>query len=90
MFGDAQFIEIFVDTPLEVCEMRDTKGLYAKARRGEVTNFTGIDDIYDTPEQPEITLDTVHQTAADNARLIIDHLRSKGYIDAACAPVTAH
>jgi sulfate adenylyltransferase len=53
------FMEVFVDTPLEVCEERDTKGLYAKARRGEITGFTGIDDPYEPPTHPEITLDTV-------------------------------
>jgi adenylylsulfate kinase len=52
------FIEIYVATPLEECERRDVKGLYAKARRGEVRNFTGIDDPYEPPENPELTLDT--------------------------------
>jgi bifunctional enzyme CysN/CysC len=58
-FEPGEFIEIFVDTPLEVCEQRDPKGLYAKARRGELTNFTGIDSNYEPPESPEIRLDTV-------------------------------
>jgi adenylylsulfate kinase len=52
------FVEIFVSTPLEECERRDVKGLYARARRGEVRNFTGIDDPYEPPEHPELTLDT--------------------------------
>jgi adenylylsulfate kinase len=52
------FIEIYVATPLEECERRDVKGLYARARRGEVRNFTGIDDPYEPPEHPEVTLDT--------------------------------
>ncbi len=52
------FMEIFVATPLEECERRDVKGLYARARRGEIRNFTGIDDPYETPEHPELTLDT--------------------------------
>ena len=52
------FVEIYVSTPLEECERRDVKGLYARARRGEIRNFTGIDDPYEPPEQPELTLDT--------------------------------
>jgi adenylylsulfate kinase len=52
------FMEIFVDTPLDECERRDVKGLYARARRGEIRNFTGIDDPYEVPEHPELTLDT--------------------------------
>jgi adenylylsulfate kinase len=52
------FVEIYVATPLEECERRDVKGLYARARRGEIKNFTGIDDPYEPPEQPELTLDT--------------------------------
>ncbi len=53
-----EFVEIYVATPLEECERRDVKGLYARARRGEIKNFTGIDDPYETPENPELTLDT--------------------------------
>jgi adenylylsulfate kinase len=53
-----QFIEIYVATPLEECERRDAKGLYARARRGEIQNFTGISDPYEPPEHPELTLDT--------------------------------
>jgi adenylylsulfate kinase-like enzyme len=52
------FVEIYVATPLEECERRDVKGLYARARRGEIRNFTGIDDPYEAPERPELTLDT--------------------------------
>jgi adenylylsulfate kinase len=52
------FVEIYVSTPLEECERRDVKGLYARARRGEIKNFTGIDDPYEPPEHPELTLDT--------------------------------
>ena len=59
MVGADHFVEVFVDTPLEVCERRDSKGMYAKARRGEIKGFTGIDDPYEAPEHPEITLDTV-------------------------------
>jgi adenylylsulfate kinase len=53
-----KFVEIYVATPLDECERRDVKGLYARARRGEIKNFTGIDDPYETPEHPELTLDT--------------------------------
>ncbi|MET0752535.1 MAG: bifunctional sulfate adenylyltransferase/adenylylsulfate kinase [Pyrinomonadaceae bacterium] len=74
------FIEVFVDTPLEVCEERDTKGMYAKARRGEIKDFTGIDDVYEPPQKPEITLYTTNQTAEENARLIINYLVESGFI----------
>ncbi len=81
MFRDGQFIEIFVDTPLSVCEGRDTKGMYAKARRGEIANFTGIGDTYEIPESPEITLNTTKRAAPDNASDIIRFLATKGFID---------
>jgi adenylylsulfate kinase len=54
----ARFVEVYVSTPLEECERRDVKGLYARARRGEIRNFTGLDDPYEPPEHPELTLDT--------------------------------
>ena len=78
MVGADRFIEVFVDTPLEICEGRDTKGIYAKARRGEIEHFTGIDDPYETPLNPEITLDTVSQTSEDNARFILRYLVKQG------------
>jgi bifunctional enzyme CysN/CysC len=59
LFEAGEFIEVFVDTPLEECERRDVKGLYAKARRGELKNFTGIDSDYEPPEAPEIRLKTL-------------------------------
>jgi sulfate adenylyltransferase len=80
MVGPGRFVELFVDTPLEVCEVRDTKGMYAKARRGEIKDFTGIDDPYEPPEHPEITLDTVSRTPEENAHLIVDYLLSKGFL----------
>ena len=82
--GD-QFIEVFVDTPLAVCEERDAKGMYAKARRGEIKGFTGIDDPYEPPDQPEVTLDTVNRSAEGNARLILELMVSRGFV----RPVTA-
>jgi sulfate adenylyltransferase len=80
MIGADLFIEVFVDTPLGVCEGRDTKGIYAQARRGEIEHFTGIDDPYETPLDPEITLDTVAQTAEENARRILEHLIELGFV----------
>ena len=80
MFREGHFIEVFVDTPLEVCEARDSKGMYAKARRGEIKDFTGIDDVYEVPETAEITLDAVANTGADNARLLLEFLRSYGFL----------
>ncbi len=82
MVGADQFVEVFVDTPLAVCEQRDVKGMYAKARRGEIREFTGIDDPYEAPLNPEITLDTVSNTAEQNARKILDYLIHKGFVRA--------
>ena len=77
--GSSCFVEVFVDTPLVVCENRDTKGLYAKARRGEVTAFTGIDDPYESPNCPELTVDTVSHTVDANAQMILRYLRDRGF-----------
>jgi sulfate adenylyltransferase len=80
LVGSENFIEIFVDTPLAVCEERDTKGMYAKARRGEIKNFTGIDAVYEAPQTAEITLDTVNFSVEENARRILNFLKLKGFI----------
>ena len=80
MVGAEHFIEVFVDTPLNVCEERDSKGMYAMARRGEITGFTGIDDPYEAPESPEITLDTVRSSVRDNAGLVLDYLAEKRFV----------
>jgi len=64
---------VFVDTPLQECERRDAKGMYARARRGEITGWTGIDDPYEAPEHAEIVLDTLGQSAEANARRILEH-----------------
>lgn len=80
LIGSENFIEIFVDTPLNVCEQRDTKGMYAKARRGEIKDFTGIDDIYEAPQAAEITLDTVNGSVEENARKILQYLIAEGFV----------
>jgi sulfate adenylyltransferase len=71
---------VFVDTPIEVCESRDTKGLYAQARQGLITGFTGIDDPYEAPQHPEIRIETSHKSAEENARLIIGYLQERGFV----------
>lgn len=76
------FIEIFVDAPLEVCEARDPKGLYKKARAGELKGFTGIDDPYEPPLRPEIHLDAANHSPEELADVVINYLREKGIIGA--------
>lgn len=78
--GSERFIEVFVDTPLEVCEARDTKGMYAAARRGELRGFTGIDDPYEAPLEAELVLDTVTTSAAANAEAVLARLREMGFV----------
>jgi sulfate adenylyltransferase len=80
LVGADAFIEVFVDTPLDVCASRDEKGLYAKAMRGEIRGFTGVDDPYERPHAPELTLDTVNATADANAHAIVEFLRKQGYV----------
>ncbi|HJP92469.1 MAG TPA: bifunctional sulfate adenylyltransferase/adenylylsulfate kinase [Pyrinomonadaceae bacterium] len=82
MIGEDRFIQVFVDTPLEICERRDVKGMYAKARRGEITSFTGIDDPYEPPIGAEITLDTVNLTPEENAHLILRYVQERGFLRA--------
>jgi bifunctional enzyme CysN/CysC len=76
----ANFIEIYVDTPLPVCEERDVKGLYKKARLGEITDFTGINDPYEVPKSPEITISTAASTPDVAVGIIMDYLRNQGLI----------
>ena len=78
LVGQGEFVEIFVDTPLSVAETRDVKGLYAKARRGEIKNFTGIDSDYEAPEKPELRLDTTKLSPEEAAQAIIAHLTNGG------------
>ena len=77
LFDDGDFIEVFVETPLAVCEARDAKGLYAKARRGEIPNFTGIDSPYEVPLNPEICLDQVGKSVAENTEILFALAQSK-------------
>lgn len=79
-FPEAQFAEVFVDAPLSVCESRDVKGLYTKARAGEIIGFTGIDDPYEVPLNPEIALDTAAHSVDENVALIIAQLKAQGYL----------
>lgn len=80
LIGENRFIEIFVDTPLELCEQRDIKGMYAKARRGEIKGFTGIDDPYEEPLNPEIRIDTASCPPDANARQIVRYLIERGFL----------
>lgn len=80
LVGDEHFIEIYINTPLEICEQRDPKGLYARARRGEIKGFTGIDDPYEEPLNPEIVLETHNHTPEENARIIIHYLEERGFL----------
>jgi bifunctional enzyme CysN/CysC len=82
MVDDREFVEIFVDTPLGVVEKRDPKGLYRKARRGELKNFTGIDSPYEVPETPEIHIRTEELDAEASAAKIIAYLRDAGVLGA--------
>ena len=72
-----RFVEVFVDTPLELCEARDTKGLYRRARRGEIANFTGIDSPYEPPRSPEIVINTAGHTVEECSREVLDYLRRR-------------
>ncbi|NML93306.1 sulfate adenylyltransferase subunit CysN [Novosphingobium olei] len=74
LLADGEFLEVFIDTPLELAEARDVKGLYKKARSGQLKNFTGIDSPYEAPESPEIRVDTTKESPEDAAERIVDHL----------------
>ncbi len=75
-----EFIEVYISTPLEICEQRDPKGLYVKARKGEIKNFTGIDGTYEVPVNPEITVDTTKDSPRECAEQIVGYLRHKGIV----------
>ncbi|WP_373086487.1 sulfate adenylyltransferase subunit CysN [Sneathiella sp.] len=80
LMEEGEFLEVFVDTPLEICEQRDIKGLYKKARAGEIKNFTGIDSDYERPENAEIVIDGARQSPEDSADMIIQNLQERGLI----------
>jgi adenylylsulfate kinase len=77
---DDRFIEIYVKASVETCEERDVKGLYAKARSGEIKEFTGVSDPYEEPENPEIVVNTEEQGPEESARQILDYLEENGFI----------
>jgi adenylylsulfate kinase len=83
LMTDGEFIEIYVAASLEVCEGRDTKGLYKKARAGEIKNFTGISDPYEAPLNAELTVDTGSQSLDESAQVVLNYLEEKGYIEKA-------
>ncbi|MGD0655045.1 MAG: adenylyl-sulfate kinase [Thermoguttaceae bacterium] len=85
LLADGDFIEIFVDAPLEVCEARDPKGLYKKARLGEVKGFTGIDDPYEPPLKPEMVLDAGSKSAETLAEEVLAYLKSRKILDRSSA-----
>ena len=80
LLDNDEFIEIFVDTPLELCEARDPKGLYQKARAGEIFNFTGLDSPYEAPLEPEIRIRTADTTPDEATDILVEHLRKQGVI----------
>lgn len=77
LFDAGEFIEVYVDTPLAVCEARDPKGLYVKARAGLIANFTGIDSVYEPPERPELKLDTSKAAPEALAETVLAELRRR-------------
>ena len=80
LLPNGQFIEVFVDTPLEVCEQRDPKGLYKKARAGDIKNFTGLDSPYEVPEKPEIHLNSANKSVDDLALEVFRYLKERGFV----------
>ena len=81
LMDQGEFLEIYIDAPLEVCEQRDPKGLYKMARAGKIKNFTGYDSPYEEPEQYELRLDTVELSAEQAADKIIEYLEQNGYLE---------
>jgi bifunctional enzyme CysN/CysC len=81
LLGEGEFVEVFVDTPLGVAEQRDPKGLYKKARRGDLKNFTGIDSPYEPPERPEIHIDTTGTSPEEAAELVVAYLQRRGMFE---------
>ena len=81
LMGQSEFIEIFVDCSIDICEKRDTKGLYKKARKGEVANFTGVSSPYQPPENPDLVVDTGSQTLDESVKLVMNLLIDRGIIN---------
>ncbi len=80
LIGKDRFIEVYIRASLAECEKRDPKGLYAKARRGEITNMTGIQDPYEVPVSPDVTVDTERRTPEESAKLLIEKLERLGFL----------
>lgn len=83
-----QFVEVFVDAPLEICKQRDPKGLYEKAERGEIKQFTGIDSPYETPEAAEVYLDAETQSVAESVNQLLEYLYQSDVLKAGYAPIS--
>ncbi len=81
IIGGGNFFEIFLNAPFEVCEQRDPKGLYKKARSGEIPQFTGISDPYEIPDKPDLSLDTATRTARSATDLLLDELIRQGVLE---------
>jgi len=80
LLEQGEFIEVYIDTPIEVCEQRDPKGLYKKARAGEIKDFTGIDSTYDVPKSPTIHVKTAEKSVKECAQQVVEHLVKHGFI----------
>ncbi|MBI3754646.1 MAG: adenylyl-sulfate kinase [Deltaproteobacteria bacterium] len=80
LLKQGEFVEVYVKCPVEKCEQRDTKGLYKKARAGEVKEFTGVSAPYEEPLNPELTIDTSNMSVEESTRAIISYLEEKGYV----------
>ncbi|MFC2949788.1 adenylyl-sulfate kinase [Virgibacillus sediminis] len=80
LFEEGEFFEVYIDCPLDICEERDPKGLYRKARNGEIRDFTGIDSPYEPPVNPDLTIQTENRTVTESASLLIRYLEEKGII----------
>ena len=83
-----QFIEVFIDTPLNICKQRDPKGLYEKAERGEIKQFTGIDSPYEAPEAPEVYIEAGNQSVTESVNQLLEYLYRSGVLKAGYAPVS--
>ena len=88
MMPQSQFVEVFVDTPIAVCKQRDPKGLYEKAERGEIKQFTGIDSPYETPEAAEVSLDSGSQSVAESVNQLLEYLHQSNVLKAGYEPIS--